>query len=76
MTDHDRRYKTIFSFKEVVADLLRQYIDPALAAELDFDTLSHVNSTYITDHNTEQRSDVVWSINWRQKQLYLYIQVT
>ncbi|PRB83814.1 Rpn family recombination-promoting nuclease/putative transposase [Pseudomonas sp. MYb185] len=70
---HDRSYKLLFSHPEMVADLLRGYIDQPWVEQLDFSTLSRVPDSYVSSDLREREDDIIWRVRWADDERWLYI---
>lgn len=70
---HDSAYKLLFSHREVVADLIRGYLEPSAARSLDLSTLERCNGSYVSADLRERRNDVVWRVRARQGWVYVYL---
>ena len=77
MVNQDRGYKNLFSNKEMVRDLLVQFVDPEITGELDLDLDSMVreHSDFVSDDLRERIDDVVWRVKLKDRTLYLCILV-
>lgn len=71
--DHDHGYKLLFSHAEMVADLLRGFVEEDWVANLDFSTLEKCNGHYVSDQLLEREDDVVWRVRLRDEWLYVYL---
>jgi len=49
MGQHDNSYKQFFSYPQMVADLLRDFVPNLEVDKLDFNTLEKVSGSYISD---------------------------
>ncbi len=70
---HDSAYKLLFSQPEMVADLIRGYVDRRAAKTLDLKTLERCNGSYVSSDLRERRNDVVWRVRSRQGWIYVYL---
>ena len=75
---HDTGYKELFSYPEMVQQLIEGFAPKALAELLDFSTLKQHTGHYITPVFDVKAEDVVWSVQAQldedQKiEIYLYI---
>jgi predicted transposase YdaD len=70
---HDHASKLLFSRRELVADLIRGYVDPTAAAGMDLRTLERCNGTYIAPDLRERRNDLVWRARSRHGWIYVYL---
>ena len=74
MAEHDNGYKRLFSYPEMVADLLRGFIREDWVRRLDFSTLERVPGSYVTPQLSHRESDVVWRVRWGEDRwLYVYL---
>ncbi len=70
---HDASYKLLFSHPEMVADLLRGYVDEDWVAALDFSSLERLPGSYIGDDLSERADDVVWRVRLGSDWVYVYL---
>ncbi|MBY4895390.1 Rpn family recombination-promoting nuclease/putative transposase [Cupriavidus sp. AU9028] len=70
---HDASYKLLFSFREMVADLIRGFLPDGGRAALDFDSLEPVSSNFISDQLRQGCSDAVWRIDVEGRNTPLYL---
>jgi hypothetical protein len=70
---HDRSYKEIFSYSELVQQLIEGFVPPELVQLMDFSTLTNVRDNYITPKGDERHDDVVWKVKIGDQYLYLFI---
>jgi len=77
MVNQDKGYKNLFSNKEMVRDLLVQFVDPEIVRELDLDLDSMIreHSDFVSDDLRERIDDVVWRVKLKDRTLYLCILV-
>ena len=73
MAEHDNSYRKFFSSPQMVKDLLTGYIPQPWVAELDFDTMEAIQTSFVTDALRAREADIIWRIRWRDRWLYLYI---
>ena len=76
MPDSDSLYHRLFSFPCMVEMLVREFVPPALAADLDFSRLDRVNTKFHTGRNSARRreGDVIWRLPTREgNDIYLYL---
>lgn len=69
----DNAYQLLFSHREVVADLIRGYVDPRAARNLDLATLERGNGSYVSPDLKERRNDVVWRLRSRSGSGWVYV---
>jgi hypothetical protein len=70
---HDTGYKLLFSHPEMVRDLLLGYVPGEWVHEADFDTLEHVNGSYVSDNERQRHDDMVWRLKLRDRWLWVYL---
>lgn len=70
---HDHSYRLLFSHPEMVADLLRGYINQPWVEQLDFTTLSRAPDNYISSDLREREDDIIWRVRWADDERWLYI---
>ncbi|WP_456280278.1 Rpn family recombination-promoting nuclease/putative transposase [Cupriavidus sp. JZ107] len=70
--DHDASYKLVFSFREVVRDLIHGFIDESWLHALDWNSLEPVPGHYVSDRLRYGINDVVWRIDVAGQQQPLY----
>ncbi len=71
--DHDRVYRDLFTHPELVEDLLRHYVGGAWIAEIEFSSLKRENEISIVRRRGARIRDVVWSVRFRDRPLYILI---
>ena len=72
---HDSGYKELFSYPELVQQLIEGFAPKELVKLMDFTTLKQHNGHYITPLFEEKREDLVWSVevNWEGSTVILYL---
>ena len=70
MPDHDNSYKLLFSYQEMVSDLLVGFVQEPWLDEIDFSTLEKVNGRYVTDDLRSREDDVIWRVRIKDRWLY------
>ena len=74
MVDHDHSYKHLFKEPTMVRDLLLGFVPGQWVQSLDFSTLEHVGSTFVSDDLREREDDMVWRLKFvDQTWLYVYL---
>lgn len=71
--NHDNGYKLLFSFPEMVRDLLTGFVHEEWVGQLDFSTLEKVSCSYVTDDLRDREDDLVWRVRWGDGWLYVYL---
>ncbi|MBE7376790.1 Rpn family recombination-promoting nuclease/putative transposase, partial [Pseudomonas lopnurensis] len=70
---HDHSYKLLFSHPEMVADLLRGYVQQSWVEHLDFASLERADGHYVTEDLRGREDDLVWRVKWADSDRWLYI---
>jgi predicted transposase/invertase (TIGR01784 family) len=73
MNDSDHPYKRLFSHPEMIADLIRGFLDPELVSGCDLSTLERCNGSYVTDDLREREDDIIWRLAYGDRTLILYL---
>ncbi|MBQ7608492.1 MAG: Rpn family recombination-promoting nuclease/putative transposase [Desulfovibrionaceae bacterium] len=58
----DASYKLLYTFPEMVSDLLTGFIPEELIGQIDKSTLKREPDTFINKHLSERREDRIWSV--------------
>jgi hypothetical protein len=70
---HDRSYRSLFSFPKMVEDLIRQFVPEAWVDKLDFSTLQRVTPSFISPEIEEQPEEL-WALCLRDgSPVYVYL---
>ena len=69
----DAAYKLLFSFPEMVRDLLVGFVSDEWVAELDLSTLERWPSSQVGDSLRERHQDRVWRVRYRSRWLYVLV---
>ncbi|MFT3800195.1 MAG: Rpn family recombination-promoting nuclease/putative transposase [Burkholderiaceae bacterium] len=72
-TLHDGSYKALFSFPEMVRDLLLGFVDADWVRQLDLDSLEPINSHYVSEGLATRSDDLVWRVKLRDTGDWLYL---
>ncbi|WP_404417520.1 Rpn family recombination-promoting nuclease/putative transposase [Marinospirillum sp.] len=74
---HDTGYKEVFSYPELIQQLIEGFVPEEVAEMMDFSTLKLENGNYITPLFEEKHEDLVWSVEvtWQgsTQRVYLYL---
>ncbi|MBF0604141.1 MAG: Rpn family recombination-promoting nuclease/putative transposase [Nitrospirae bacterium] len=62
MTDHDSIYHRLFSHPGMVMDLLENFLDPTILAELDLSRMTRLNTKFTAATGQRRRGDMVWEL--------------
>ncbi len=71
--EHDNSYKRLFSNPEMVRDLFIGFVVEPWVADIDFDTLEHMQGHYVTDDLRDRENDIIWRVNIKGQRVYVYI---
>jgi hypothetical protein len=70
---HDRSYRSLFSFPRMVEDLIRQFVPESWVGRLDFSTLQRVTPSYISDE-IENQPEELWELRLQDgSPVYIYL---
>jgi predicted transposase/invertase (TIGR01784 family) len=76
-SEYDHPYKDIFSQKQVVRDLLSDFIPHDLSKLLDLESLEPCKNVFIGEGRDkeyqERRNDLIWKVRFNQEWLFIYI---
>lgn len=70
---HDNSYKLLFSHQEMVADLLKGFVDAAWVRQCDFASLEKMSGNYVTDDLRDREDDIIWRVRWGDEWIYVYL---
>ncbi|HKV08994.1 MAG TPA: Rpn family recombination-promoting nuclease/putative transposase, partial [Thermoanaerobaculia bacterium] len=74
MAVHDNGYKLLFSHAEMVADLLREFVEEKWVRQLDFSTLEKVSTENVSEKALQRReSDIVWRLRFKGRKQWIYV---
>ena len=73
MRPYDAAYKLLFSFPEMVRDLLAGFVSDEWVAELDLSTLERWPASQVGDTLRERHQDRVWRVRYRDRWLYVVV---
>jgi Putative transposase, YhgA-like len=71
----DDDYKTIFSYPEMVEDIIIHFAPGPWLAEIDFSTLEPFKSSFVSDFDQPEgrHSDLIWRVRYKDSWLYVYL---
>lgn len=70
---HDNSYKLLFSYPEIVTDLLRGFVKEKWVAQLDFSSLEKMSGSFVADDLRDREDDLIWRVKWGREWLYVYL---
>jgi len=73
MTEHDAGYRALFSDKQIVADLIRGFVNEPWVEELDLEMLERVSGSFVSEQFARRENDVIWRVRFRKDWLYVYL---
>ena len=68
---HDKTYRLLFSYPEMVEDTLKGFIHESWVFELDYSTLERMAESHVSERFDLRFQDVVWKVRYRDKDVYL-----
>ena len=71
--ESDSGYKSLFSTKELVRDLIMGFVPDEWLHSLDYTTLEKIPGSYITEDFRSREDDVVWRVKVGGEWVYLYL---
>ncbi len=71
--EHDQAYRELFTHPELVEDLLRHFVSEPWVEEIDFASLQRESEISIVRRRGARIRDVVWSVRFRGRTLYILI---
>ena len=72
-TIHDKGYKKLFSNKVIFRQLIETFVHEDWVKDLDFDNCETLDKSFISSHYKETESDIIYKINLRDKEAYIFI---
>ena len=73
MRPHDAASKLLFSFPEMVRDLLAGFVPAEWVEALDLSTLERWPGSHVSDDLRERHQDRVWRVRLRERWLYVLV---
>ena len=73
MRPHDAASKLLFSFPEMVRDLLAGFVPPEWVEALDLSTLERGPGSHVSDDLRQRHQDRVWRVRLRERWLYVLV---
>ena len=70
---HDTGYKKLFLNKIMVEELITSFVEEKWTKEIDFSTLQNIQKTFINDNFKRMESDIIYSVQYKEKDIYFYI---
>ena len=67
MASHDTAWKMLFSFPEMVRDLLAGFVPPEWVSDLDLCALTRHSESQVSDDARERHPDRVWEVGMRDR---------
>lgn len=69
----DEAYKNLFSYPEMIRDLIKGFFNQKWTKDLDFTTLSRYNSNFVSEKLRKREADIIWKIKWKDQNIYLLV---
>ena len=73
MLPHDAAWKLLFSFPEMVRDLLGAFVPHEWVEELDLSTLERWPGSHVSDDLRQRHQDRVWRVRFRGRWLHVLV---
>ena len=73
MRPHDAAYKRLFSFPDMVRDLLAGFVPGEWVRDLDLSTVERWPDSHVSDDLRERHQDRVWRVRFRERWLYVLV---
>ena len=73
MNIHDSGYKKLFSNRIIFRQLIETFVDQEWVHSLDFNTCEPLNKSFISEHYKETESDLIYKIQFHNREVYIYI---
>ena len=73
MLPHDAAWKLLFSFPEMVRDLLAAFVPHEWVEELDLSTLERWPGSHVSDDLRQRHQDQVWRVRFRSRWLHVLV---
>ena len=73
MNIHDSGYKKLFSNRTIFRQLIETFVNQEWVHSLDFDTCEPLNKSFISEHYKETESDLIYKIQFQDREVYIYI---
>ncbi|AWI04552.1 Rpn family recombination-promoting nuclease/putative transposase [Clostridium drakei] len=70
---HDKSYKDLFSNKELLIDMLQNFVESSWIKEITKDNIELVNKSYILSDYEELESDIVYKATIDDREVIFYI---
>ncbi len=72
-SEHDRRYKKLFSHPGFMERLLNSFVDEAFVNDLDFSTLKRIDKSFVSENFKEKESDIIYTVQYKNHTLYMFL---
>ena len=73
MNIHDSGYKKLFSNRTIFRQLLETFVNQEWVHSLDFDKCETLDKSFISEHYKETESDLIYKIQFHDREVYIYI---
>ena len=73
MSIHDSGYKKLFSNRTIFRQLLETFVNQEWVHSLDFERCEPLDKSFISDHYKETESDLIYKIQFHDREVYIYI---
>ncbi len=73
MNIHDSGYKKLFSNQTIFRQLLETFVNQEWVDNLDFTSCEPLDKSFISEHYKETESDLIYKIQFHDREVYIYI---
>ncbi len=73
---HDKSYKKLFSHPKMIQDLLEGFVSEDFVKEVNFEELTKLNVSFISESYKEREADLVVKLKFKEKEIYFYILIS
>lgn len=73
MNIHDSGYKKLFSNRTIFRQLIETFVNQEWVHSLDFDKCEPLDKSFISEHYKETESDLIYKVQFHDREVYIYI---
>ncbi|HEX6900016.1 MAG TPA: Rpn family recombination-promoting nuclease/putative transposase [Thermoanaerobaculia bacterium] len=64
MSGDDSGHRLLFSYPQMIEDLIRGFIHEDWVSRLDFKTLERVSGSFVSEDLKDRHNDLIWRVRW------------
>ena len=68
-SDHDLRYKKLFSNPEMLRQLLTSFVNEAFVNDLDFTTLKQLDKSFVSGSYKRREADLIFEVQLQKQSM-------